>query len=340
MTDTLRFGVIGCGGISAAHLKAIAQIEGAEAVAAADVSEAALRERAETYGIPRRYTKWEDLVADESVDAVSICLPHRLHHPVAVAAAKNGKHALTEKPMCLSLAQCDEMIRAAEEKGVVLMVAQVLRRYPSHKLAKEWIEQGKIGRVTSVVRRRMSYAVGNLETYSWADRPEAAGGWLLYGFGSHEYDALLWLLGARAETVCAVGARTLPAWNDYDEISAVMRLTGGAAATMIQSLNSRDGAWDCAVVGTEGSLTVRAREVSLNGEVTPAPIPDGGPFREQLQEFVDCVRTGQEPGPSGRNVRATIAVLEAVKLSLAQNRTVRVEELSCGPTASNWRAAR
>ena len=106
-----------------------------------------------------------------------------------------------------------------------------------------------------------------------------------------------------------------------------MRLASGATATMIQSLNCREGAWDCVLVGTEGTLTTRTQEVSLNGEVTPTPIEPGRPFREQVQEFVECVRGGGEPGPSGRHVRATMQVLEAVKLSLAEGRPIQAGDL-------------
>jgi len=327
MAQTVRFGIIGCGGISNPHLKAIAEIEGAEATAAVDINEKALNERADEYGIPARYKDWKDLVADDAVDAVSICLPHHLHLPAALDAARQGKHVLTEKPMCLSLAECDQMIQAAEENGVVLMVAQVLRRFPCNVLARQWIQEGRIGRVSAVLRRRMGHGASNLERYDWASKPEVAGGWLLYGFGAHEYDTILWLLDTQAETVFAAGQKTDPRWNDYDDISAVMRLKNGATATMIQSLNSREGAWDCVVIGTEGTLGIRTGEVALNGQVTPTPLKSVPYFTQQVQEFVDCVRAGRDPGPSGRNVRATMQVLEAIKLSMAEGRPIRADEL-------------
>lgn len=327
MADTVRFGIIGCGGISTAHLDAVAQIDGAEAVAAADINEAALNEKCDAYGVSARHTDWRDVVARDDVDAVAVCLPHNLHRPVAVEAARQGKHVLGEKPMAMSLAECDDMIRAAEENDVVLMVAQVLRRYPSHTLAKQWIGAGRIGRVANVIRRRIANTASNLERYDWADSPEVAGGWMLYGYGAHEYDAVLWLLDTHATQVFAVGTRNKPVWRDYDEISAVFRLASGATATVLQSLNAHQGAWDCLVIGDKGSLTIRTQEVELNGEVTPAPIAPGVPFREQVQEFVDCVRSGNEPGPSGRNVRSTMQLLEAVKLSLAESRPVNAEEL-------------
>src|SRR5262249_16616327 len=109
MAETVRFGIIGCGGISQAHLRSIAAIEGAEAVAAADINEKTLNARADEYDVPRRYTDWRELLEDEAVQAVSICLPHSMHEGAAVEAAQHKKHILTEKPMCVSLAECDRM---------------------------------------------------------------------------------------------------------------------------------------------------------------------------------------------------------------------------------------
>ena len=219
------------------------------------------------------------------------------------------------------------MIEAADENGVVLMVAQVLRYYPCNRQAKAWIAEGKLGRISSVVRRRTSFAPQSVEHIPWHLDPAVSGGLLLYGLGSHEYDAVLWLLDTHAESVFAVGNKSDPAWDDYTDLSGIVRLDNGAMATVIQSLNCREGAWDCVVVGTEGTLTIRTESVSLNGQVTPTPLDRDAAFRQQLGEFLDCIRTGKEPGPSGRNVRATMALLEGVKISLAEGRPVSVADL-------------
>lgn len=327
MSESIGLGIIGCGRISGAHLQAIAAAPDAETVAAADIDSDRLSRCADEYGIARRYADWHDLVADDAVDAVVICLPHDLHFPAAIAAAECKKHILTEKPMAISLEECDGMIRAAEENGVVLMVAQVLRRYPCNQHAKALIADGKVGRVSSVVRRRTSFSPQSPERVPWHLKPEVSGGLLLYGLGSHEYDAVLWLLDTRADTVFAVGNKGDPQWDDYVDISGVVRLESGAIAAVIQSLNCREGAWDCVVVGADGTLAIRNDQVSLNGQVTPTPLDSNAAFREQLGEFLQCVRTGREPGPSGRNVRATMALLEGVKMSLAEGRSVNVAQL-------------
>jgi len=327
MSETIRFGVAGCGGISNAHLLAMRDTGGVQAMALCDIDEERLNARGDEFGVARRYTDWHDLVDDSEMDAIAVCLPHGLHHPVATAAACNGKHVLTEKPMCSSLAECDDMIRVAKENDVVLMVGQILRRYPCNLTAKAWIREGRIGRVTSVHRRRLSHIPDKLQRHPWAGSPEMSGIWLLYDLGVHEYDTILWLLDTEAESVFAVGNTTDPRLGSPDEIASVMRLGTGAVATMTQSLNVRQGAWDCIVVGTEGSLLITTGQVSLNGETTATPVDGPSVFGAQLEEFVGSIRTGAEPGPSGRNVRPTMALLEAAKISMAEGRPVRPADL-------------
>jgi predicted dehydrogenase len=109
-------------------------------------------------------------------------------------------------------------------------------------------------------------------------------------------------------------------------IAATMRLKNGAVATMLQSLNCQTSASDCLVIGAEGTLAIQGDALILNGERTEVP-SDESSFRQQVQEFVDCIRNGREPGPSGRNVRTTMQALEGVKIALRERRVVRAGEL-------------
>ena len=91
MGEKIRFGIIGCGGISAAHCRALRAMDGVELVAAADIASGALAQRTEEFGIPGRFSSWEDLLSRGGADAVCICVPHNLHHEIAVAACGAGK---------------------------------------------------------------------------------------------------------------------------------------------------------------------------------------------------------------------------------------------------------
>jgi len=289
-------------------------------VAVCDVNLEAARAAAREYEVPAVYTDYHDLLADENVDAVAVLLPHHLHRDAVVAAAEAGKHILCEKPMAISLAQTDEMIAAADRAGVVLMIAQILRFRPANIKARELIRAGAIGQVRNVIRRRY----GHSRDYKseWASKPEQAGGWVLYGFGAHEVDMILWLNDAEPRQVYAQGRMNNPWWHDYDEVTVDMGLSNGAMATYHHSLNCPFGAWDCLIIGTEGAMIVETDAIRLADEVIEAPLDGPASFVDQVTQFYNAVMGGPPPDPSGHNVRRTMVALEAAKISMAEGRVV------------------
>jgi len=312
----IGIGAIGCGGIAGGHLPAYREVEGIETVAVCDIDEQMARSRAEEFDVPAVYADWRELLADESVDAVSVLLPHHLHRDVAVAAAQAGKHVLTEKPMATSLAEADDMIAAAEAAGVVLMVGQILRFRPANIKARELIRDGAIGEVRNILRRRLGKS-GEFRS-EWARKPEEAGGWVLYGFGAHEVDMILWLNDGEAETVYAQARVNNEYWNDYDEITVQMSLVDGPIATYQHSLNTPFGAWECMVIGTEDAMLVDSTQIRFADHVIEAPLDSPASWRAQVGELVRAIREGDEPEASGRNVRKTMAAWEAAKLSIRE----------------------
>ena len=119
---TLKVGIIGLGGIAQSHCDAIATLDNAEVVAVADLFEEKRREYMQKYDIPKGYPTHTDLLKDDEIDAVAVVLGHQLHHRLTVDACNAGKHVLVEKPMALSLEQCDDMIDAAAGNNVKHMV--------------------------------------------------------------------------------------------------------------------------------------------------------------------------------------------------------------------------
>ncbi|MCD6302121.1 MAG: Gfo/Idh/MocA family oxidoreductase, partial [Anaerolineae bacterium] len=323
--DELRMGVIGCGGISRAHLPAQRDVAGIRTVAVCDIDEDAVHAAAHEYDVPKVYTDWRDLIADDDVDAVAVLLPHHLHREPTVAAARAGKHVLCEKPMATSLDDCDAMIAAADEAGVVLMVAQILRFRPVNITARDMIGGGAIGEVRNVLRRRLGKSEGFRS--EWARRPEEAGGWVLYGFGSHEVDMILWLTNSEARAVFAQARRNNPYWNDYDEVTIQMALSNGAMATYQHSLNCPYGAWECIVIGTEGAMKIETERIHVNDQIIEIPHDSAAAFRNQVAEFLRAVREGDEPEASGHDVRSTYAALEAAKLSIRDGVSVDASSL-------------
>jgi len=321
MDSQLGIAIIGCGGIARGHLNAMKNLP-ARPVVMVDINEASARQYAEEYGSDRYHRDIKDALT-EDVDAVIVCLPHYLHVGAVVAAAESGKHVLTEKPMAISLKEADDMIDAARRNGVALMVGQVLRFRQGNIEARRLIAGGKIGEPRNIIRRRLSKS-GEFRS-EWARDPAKAGGWVLYGYGAHEVDMMLWLFDTHAKKVFAQARKNNPYWNDYDEISIQMELANGVIATLNHSLNCVAGAWDTFITGTENSMYITSDQIVMDGE--KMNIPMGPAMEVQLKEFIDAIHEGREPEASGVNVRRTMQALEAAKLSIASGQIVNTEGL-------------
>ena len=200
-TSAIRLGVTGCGIISRAHVRAALNARDVKVTTASSRNPSAVASICEDYHIANQYGDWRELVASDEVDAVVICLPDGLHEQATVEAARHGKHVLVEKPMGNNLGQCETMVTAADEAGVVLMVAQMVRHFNSHQQAKKIIQDGRIGSVSRAIRRRHWQLAPSMEAAAkrpWMADPRLCTDALLFGLGSHEYDALLWLFESEA----------------------------------------------------------------------------------------------------------------------------------------------
>lgn len=147
----------------------------------------------------RPYVDWRELVADPEVDLVDICAPTFLHREMAVAALSAGKHVLCEKPMALTVAECDEMLAAAKGAKGRFMIAQCVRFWPEYVYLKAAVDDGRFGRLCSLELRRVAglpdHSLGN-----WVVKPELSGGAVL-DLHVHDVDYALYLFGKPARVV-------------------------------------------------------------------------------------------------------------------------------------------
>ncbi len=327
MGDVLSVGTIGAGQIAKGHLSAISQIDNIRPAVVMDVDAGRAEALAAECGA-RPCTSLEALLDDSEVQAVHVCSPHFLHADQVVAAAEAGKHVLVEKPMALTLPDCDRMVQACEAAGKVLMVGQVLRKYPAHLKVRQLIADGAIGKVGHTIRRRYGYfdTTSTKSPYgSWYMDLEKAGICVLYGFGAHEYDILPWFLGSPIVRVYAQGSESTELYSGQkDSYSAVMNHADGAVSVLTQSVVCQPGAGDQYIIGSEGSIVLAGGELTLNGE--EVPVEEGNGMVSQIREFATCCLAGETPDASGRSVRRTMAVIEAAKQSAERDVPVDVSE--------------
>ena len=156
----IRIGVIGCGVISDLTVCGYVEDERVEIVAVCDSDKDKAEAKAREWGAQKAVDDYRRILDDKDIDAVEIITPHDLHHPMAIDAAKAGKHVSVQKPMARNLPECREMIDAANDAGVVLRVNDPFLYYPPIVKAKELIESGEIGKPGMV---RVRTTVGSME---------------------------------------------------------------------------------------------------------------------------------------------------------------------------------
>ena len=335
MGDVLGVGMIGAGGIARSHMRAIAKSDSIRVAAVMDTDSERVRAAAEEFG-GRQYGDLEGILGDPEVEAVHVCTPHNLHADQVVAAAEAGKHVFVEKPMALTLADCDRMIEACDRAGKVLMVGQVMRYYPVNLKVKELIASGAIGEVGHMMRRRYSYfAPLGPGQPSWYLDEAVAGNCVLYCFGPHEYDILHWSLDSPVTRVYAQGSASTELYRGQkDSYTALMTHASGAVSVLSQSVVCKPGAHDQYIIGSEGSMMLTNSKLTLNGEEVAVDSAGEGMGR-QIGEFARCcLEGGCEPDASGHSVRHTMAVTEAAQQSAESDQPVEVDGAGSGRQAA------
>ena len=190
---TIRIGMIGAGQIAHGHCSEVASSKGTELAAIADLSKKRREALAESFEIPYTTAKWEDIVADKSIDAVTIALPNSLHAKVSAAALRAGKHVHLDKPFTVSLREANQVAAAAKKSGKVLMVGMNMRYRPDSQGLRNAISKGMLGDIyharTFWYRRSGAPKFG-----TWFVNKKLSGGGCLLDIGVHYLDLSLFLI--------------------------------------------------------------------------------------------------------------------------------------------------
>lgn len=273
-------------------------------------------------------TRFEDIIEDTSIDIVDLCVPHHLHAPMAIAAARAGKHVLVEKPIATTLAEADAMIAAAREAGVKLMVAHNQRFYGNHVKAKALIDAGAIGRpFLAVASVHVHGQIGGYRSLL-----AEAGGGALIDSGAHRFDLLRWIMG-EVESVSAETGRMLQEQMEGEDCAVVsLRFRSGAIGSFSCSWSAKAPVPEesLQVFGTKGALVAetKSRSLLLRSESPPPGLEDVREFvfqdnhaesvRCAIEAFLDCVRGDLPPPVSGEDGRAALALTLASYRSQAE----------------------
>jgi myo-inositol 2-dehydrogenase/D-chiro-inositol 1-dehydrogenase len=246
--------LIGYGAWGKHHAAAIRDTPGltlAGVACGGDASAAAARQAMPGVAVYRDY---RELLRDPSIDAVDIVTPNHLHAEMAIAALEAGKDVLLEKPMAVTVADCDRLVAVAERTGRVLSIGHELRVSTQWSLIKRMLDAGEIGAplYALVSLFRFPYRPG---AGGWRYAVDRVGSWILEE-PVHFFDFVMWYFEPLGDptSVLAVGNSKGRADGMYDDFSAIVRFPRGVYAVITQTLAGFEHHHVVEIVGTEGAI--------------------------------------------------------------------------------------
>ncbi len=319
----LRLGLIGCGAIGEVHAGCVAKIPQGQFIAYCDIDEAAAKRVLDKFGGQYATTEADKLFADDRLDAIYIATHHDSHAPLAIAAAKAAKHIFIEKPLALTIAECEAVAEAVATAGVYLMPAFKMRYYPLIQMAHEFIPAPQV-------------LVGQMMDRRWDDdawfQDPVRGGANVHSQGCHTTDILRYLSGSEPVRIWAAGGTlTHPGHPCIDQCVASIEFANGHVASWIQG----DVALPQLVSKFYFELFGEGKSIQLHDRLKRATFFDGDKtwtehrdaeegFQLENVEFLTALAAGREPQLTVHDgIQATRIVLAAERAI----KTGQVQEL-------------
>jgi predicted dehydrogenase len=328
MTEPVRVAVVGLGYWGPNLARNLVEIDEAELVLVCDRDEAALARLARRFPAPRRTTRFDDVLADESVEAVVLATPVSTHYRLALEALAVGKHVFVEKPLASSTDEAATLLAVANSVGRTLMPGHTFLYSPPVRMIRDLIAAGELGDVYFVSTSRVNLGlhqpdasvVWDLGPHDlsilryWLDEaPVTAGAtarrcvlpdtpdvaFVSLGFpsGTIAHVELAWLAPSKLRRTTVVGSRKMVVYDD-------------SGAEPVRIFDSGVQLPDPATFG-EYRLTYRT------GDILSPHLAAAEPLAAELRDFCHAVRTGSEPVSSARLGLEVVAAIEAVDASLA-----------------------
>jgi predicted dehydrogenase len=282
---------------------------------------------------------FDGVIGDPAIDAIVLTTPNSMHAMQCLAAAERGKHVFVEKPMALTVADCQRIIAAADKAGVVLATGQNKRRMPMFRKAYDMIKAGAVGKI-SLIEANSSSETGFKTTpaqWRWF-RNESPGG-PLTTHTIHHADFFNLLLGV-PKRVTGFARKIGGAMGADDVVNACLEFETGALGYLGGSFMSPVRKY-VNLFGTEGLIYIDedagtlfykkkgAAALDIVGTWEPKE-QQRASLREELGEFAACIQSGARPETGGRQGMEAVAVIEAIVRSSDANRVVSMSELLSG----------
>ena len=345
----IKWGVIGCGGIADRKtIPGMMEANNVELVSVMDANLEVANKVKEKYGAKYAFNNYEDILAQDEIEAVYIASPVFFHKEQAIKAAKAKKHILLEKPMALSVEDAIEIKKACDENGVKLSIGFLMRFHGYHQKIKEIISEGKIGEIVSM-RGQFTCWYPDIEG-AWRQTKALSGGGALVDMGIHVIDLLQYVSGLKAVEVVAYNQTQTFNYEVDDSSGVIMKMDNGSIAYVDSNFNIPDAASVAKfeIYGTKGSIvasgtlaqaevgdvTVLMSDDSLEydanqtrDEIVPISLkgtPLGNMYTKEVEQFGDSIINDTEVPVSAESAILDQKVVEAAYKSSEEKKFVAI----------------
>jgi myo-inositol 2-dehydrogenase/D-chiro-inositol 1-dehydrogenase len=353
--EQLGVAVVGCGSIGRPHAKGAARAKNCRLVAVVDIYPELAQSFKERFGAETAYTDMDEALARDDVDWVAITTANDSHAELTIRALEAGKHVMVQKPMALTLEECDAMIAASERSGKKLMNAYFEMFHPVYYKAKELIDQGAIGQVFFMKAIMAWFS----DQANWRFDPKVSGGGILMDGHIHHAAMFKYYTGTDAKWVTTQGG-TLASDTKVEDTAvtlvrsdkALAELSGSNRMKVPNSQNGRFFQEYIELYGTDGTILCRTLErpsLWVYSEKEPVPEhlqgwvyprvdwvdfddrvgfcqfnPDEDPWVRLHEHFSDCIIDDTRPLTTGEDGRDFLEIILAGYESLKQGRTIEL----------------
>lgn len=340
MSDKLRIGIIGAGGVSQlVHIPILKKLSSVELVAISDLEYDRAAAVADRCKIPNFYRDPERMLARDDIDAVHINTPTNSHLALTLAALSAGKHVLVEKPIARKAEEAKRMVAAAKASKRFLMAAMNLRFRPDSIMLQKMVEAGELGKIIAV-RAGWHKKKDRWSRSPWLANSRISGGGVLMDLGVQMLDVCLWILGnPKVKRVSAQSSRERLGFRVEDTLVGYYTLAGDTTLYLNTTWAFMSDESDAYTVlsGSKGSASLNPLKITkeISGSmvnVTPVgrtpKLADlyNKSFDLEIEHFVQSCLTNTPPESSGAEAAALMEVIEATYESANSNREVAIGE--------------
>lgn len=309
----MKFGIVGAGIICGMHTAAIEKNSDCKLTMVADLDFEKATEAAKPYGA-KAFTDYKDFLSDENdkPDAVILNLPHFLHCEVSIFFMSHGIHVLVEKPMAMSVEECDKMIEASKKYNASLAIGHVQHYLTAHDKIKEIIKSGEFGKLTRVTEIRTADYFTNRP--AWFLDKKLSGGGLVMNYFAHSLDKLYYITEAELEDVSANLSNYANDYSIEEGAQILAKFSNGVSASITYTGGKVPIEEETRYHFTNGAAMVRFNTLYLSkdGEWVAAELEPSRSFERQLAAFIDMINGKENIVCKPEQGRKIIAGIEKV----------------------------